>query len=289
MDGYFFAFLTAILAATAAIIQKKVLKNEHASEFVAVFAIINLVICIPLFFYIDYSTITFFGLVVVYLASLLGSAAFYLIAISIRHSEISAISPLLVLGPGISALLGLGLLGEVLRVHQWFGILILILGAYVLESHKHEGILDPLKYLIKAKFTKYVLLALILYGFSSVLDKIIITSRGLSPLSYTAFVHLFIAINYFIFISVKYSPKEIMIGFKDAKWVILIVSFATLGYRFSSLLAIKQLEIGVVSAIKRLSAVLIVLIGGEIFHEHNLKRKIIACVIMVFGAVLIVV
>ncbi len=52
MNGYFFAFLTAILTASAALIQKKLLNKEHASEFVAVFAIVNLVICVPLFFYL---------------------------------------------------------------------------------------------------------------------------------------------------------------------------------------------------------------------------------------------
>ncbi len=102
-------------------------------------------------------------------------------------------------------------------------------------------------------------------------------------------MHLFIAINFSIFVSFKYSPKEIVKGFVDAKWIIVLVSLATIGYRFSALLALKQLEVGVVSAIKRLSAVLIVLIGGELFHEHNLRQKIVACVIMILGAVLIVV
>ena len=46
MNGYLFAFLTAILTASAALIQKKLLNKEHASEFVAVFAIVNFAICI---------------------------------------------------------------------------------------------------------------------------------------------------------------------------------------------------------------------------------------------------
>lgn len=289
MNGYFFAFLTAFLAATAAILQKKLLKKEHASEFTAVFAIINLAICIPLFFYVDYSSFNWSGLWFVFLVSLMAATAFYLVTISVRHSEVSSISPLLVLGPGISALLSLGILKENLSFNQWLGIFVLIVGAYILQSHKHDHILDPIKQLIGSKYSKYVLLALLLYGFCSVSDKFIITSQNLSPVAYTAFVHLFIAINYSIFVSIKYSPKEIVLGFKDAKWVIVVVSLATLGYRFSSLLALKQLEVGVVSAIKRLSAVMVIIVGGEIFHEHNLIQKLLACFIMIIGAVLIVV
>ena len=52
--------------------------------------------------------------------------------------------------------------------------------------------------------------------------------------------------------------------------------------------AIQLAFAGLVIAVKRMSAFFVVLIGGELFHEKNLLRKSIACLIMLAGAGLIV-
>jgi len=60
------------------------------------------------------------------------------------------------------------------------------------------------------------------------------------------------------------------------------------GHRLAQMQAIQLAYAGLVIAIKRMSAFFVVLIGGEIFHEKNLLRKSIACLIMIGGAALIV-
>lgn len=79
-----------------------------------------------------------------------------------------------------------------------------------------------------------------------------------------------------------------MDGFSRAKWFILFVAVCTVGYRFAQSAALKQVETGIVIAIKRMSALIIVALSGEFFHEKNLLKKIIASVIMIAGILLLV-
>jgi uncharacterized membrane protein len=68
-----------------------------------------------------------------------------------------------------------------------------------------------------------------------------------------------------------------------------LVSILTVGYRFAQAEAFKQAQAGLVIAIKRTSALLIVvLVGGEMFQEKHLIKKTIAALIIVAGILLII-
>jgi len=289
MIGYFFAFLTPAFNAAATLFGKKLLNKEHTTTYVASLAFVAFLICIPMFFFIDYSELSLKFLLILFFNCLMGSLAFILVASSIRHSQVSLIAPLLVLGPGITSLMSLLFLKEVMSIQQCFGIFVLIIGAYILESNQNDKMFDPLKNMLKSKYTIYTLIALLLYSFSSVVDKILVVKQDMSVISYIAFAHLFNAIIFMIYINYKFSIKDILKSVKDDGVFLFLIGFFTVGYRFASIEAIKYFFVGVVSAIKRVSSLIVVVVGGELFHEDNILRKTIACLIMVGGVVLLVI
>ena len=285
-----FALLAAFFSAGAVLIQKRTLINEHAMEFSTNLALLNVMLTLPFFFFVDFSQIKFWPLAFIFFASILGSIAFLLVAKGLRHMEISSASPLLVLGPGITATLAFIFLGESLKPLQVGGIGVLILGSYILELKDSHDFLHPIRVFNQSKYVYFIVIALILYGVSSVLDRQILAHFNVEPIAYIAFVHIFIAFHFIVMISIFHDGfKGIQNGFKNVGPWLLLASMLTIGYRFAQAQAVKIAYVGLVVPVKRLSAFFTTIIGGELYHEHNLLRKAIACLIMILGVILIVI
>lgn len=285
MQWYFFAILTALLTAAAAIVEKKTLLKEHAMEFSAVLAVFNFLIALVLLPYINFN-FSLKILVMIYTASVLATIAFLFIAKAVRHMDISVVSPLLSFSPAVVAGLAFFILGEKISYIQLGGILLLIIGSYILELHNHDTKKIFTK-TFKSNYFYYIFLALILYAFCSILDKLILNS--ISPLTYIPIVHFFIAINFIVLICIFHNGfKGIKHGVKSAgKWIFLVAVLVT-GYRLSQAQAVSMTYVSLVIPIKRMSAFFATVIGGKVFHEKNLAKRTLACVIMLAGAFLVI-
>jgi drug/metabolite transporter (DMT)-like permease len=303
MSWVLFALLASILAAASSIFEKKNLLHQHAMEFSAGMSIILLLITTPLWIFSDPSSLSLEAIGLIFLASVIGAIAFLLIAKAMRHVAISLTSPFLVFEPFFTAIIAVILLSERLSLLQIGGIIILVVGAYVLNSHEYDNLLTPFKHIFKSKYNKYIFLALILYSLDSILDKKILGTGataqsilgaplGVPVLTFLPLIHFFTAIN-FILLMILFHDGFQGIG-KSLKhnfgWV-LAVAALTLGYRLAQVYAISLpgVMISLIIPIKRLSSLFSTVIGGEIFHEENILRKSLACVIMIIGAVLIVI
>lgn len=286
-----FAILTAVLTATQVIVQKKVLFKEHAMSFSATLAVVAAVIAMPFLFIVDYSKITLLAWIIMYSISIFGSIAFLLIAKAIRHMDVSSSSPLLVISPAFTAIIAWIILGETLTLLQISGVALLIFGSYILELKKHHDLLEPFRVFRRSKYIHYIVLALILYAICGTGDRFVLGTANLSvaPEAYMAIMHIFLAINYLFMISIFHDGfKEIKSGLKRNGWWVLLVAGLTFGYRYSQVFAIKDANIALVSSIKRSAALFTTIIGGRLFHEKNIFRKSIAC-LMIIGGILIII
>jgi drug/metabolite transporter (DMT)-like permease len=289
MSWLIYALICAIFTSAAALVQKKTLIKQHAMEFSASLALINFILSIPLFFFIDFSNVTLQALGLIFVVSFFGSIAFLLIAKSIRHMEISAASPLLVLGPGISALLAFFILGERLTILQSVGILTLIIGSYILELKNHHDLFHPLRVVKQSKYVYFIFLALLIYGFCAVFDRMLLTKFAVEPLTYIAFVHVFIAFHFLVLMTFFHDGiKGIKFGIKNAGPWLFVIAILTISYRLAQMEAVKMAYVGLVLPVKRMSALFTTVIGGGIYHEHNLLRKVVSCMIMIVGVLMLV-
>ncbi|MCK9425514.1 MAG: EamA family transporter [Ignavibacteriaceae bacterium] len=289
MTWFFIALASSLMSAFAAITQKKALFNRSPLEFSFLLAVVNLVFSIPFFLAVDYVTINTSNLSILFIKSIIGVAAFLCVMTALKNLQISNALPLLALTPGFVAISAFFLLGESLKATEVIGLLSLIAGTYILESKNLKEILFPLNVFIKSKYHRYILAALFLFTASSIMDKLLLSKMNLSPISLTAFQHLFFAILFSaIFLLFNKNKGEVIINFKkqDLGWIVLI-SLLTIGYRYTQVVSISLASVALTLAVKRTSVLWATIIGGKIFNDSNLPKKMIAVLFILLGAILI--
>jgi len=288
MIWYIIALTSAFFSASAAIFEKKILFKEKALAFSTTLAILNLLLAIPFFFFVDFSTLTTSGLIVLFIKSILGATAFLCVMIGIKNLELSNALPLLVLTPGLVALGAFIFLQESLTGLEIAGMFLLLSGTYVLQLKTRQKFLDPWKIFLKSKGHYYILGALILFTITSILDKAILKNFKVPVNAFMGFQHLFLAIIFLSFIIFSGKTKQIKSPFKNSLKYIFFLAIITIIYRYTQILAVKQAPVALVLSIKRISVFFAVVIGGRLFKEHNLLKRAIATAIMIIGAVLII-
>jgi uncharacterized membrane protein len=289
MEWFYLAFISAILSAVAAILQKKVLFDFDALEFSFVLSICNALLVLFFINTIDFELINLTGLVILYLKTFLGALAFWCVMLAIKNMEISGALPLMVLTPGLVALLSFFILDESIAYIELVGMLLLLFGVYVLEVKKGDKLISPFKTFIKSNYHHYIIYAILLFAFSSIIDKVVLKNYKLTPLTFVVFQQIFLFINFSIIL--LYKKKNIVSIVKSVKpntlvWIVLI-SIVTIGYRYSQIEAIKIAPVALVLSIKRTSVFFASILGGKIFSEKYLFKKGIAIVVMLIGAYLI--
>ena len=290
MQWYYLALISALFSASAAIMEKKTLFKERALEFSAVLAIFNVLLSIPFISQIDFSALPIPALAVLFGKSILGMTAFLFIMHGIKNLEISGALPILVLTPGFVAFFAFLLLKETLSMGQVGGLVLLLVGTYVLQMAHEKDLLAPFKIFGKSKGHRYLLGALIIFTITSILDKWLLRDFKLPPYTMLTFQHLFLGINFFILTLIRRkSAVSLVKTFKNSWKPILLISAFTIIYRLTQILAVKSGSVALVLALKRVSVFFAVVIGGQLFKEHFLRRKTIATLIMLAGAALVII
>ena len=289
MTWFIVALTSSLLSAFSTIVEKKVLFTQRPFEFSFTLSIVNLLFSIPFFFFIDYGTIHTANLSILFIKSIIGVGAFLSVMTALKNMQISNALPLLALTPGFVAVFAFFFLGESLKTHEVIGLICLVAGTYILESKSLKEILFPLNVFIKSKYHHYVLLALLLFTISSIMDKLLLIKLNLTPVSLTAFQHLFFA---FIFILIYFLSKagkaeqKVNINKKDMGWFAL-VSILTIGYRYTQVVSVGLASVALTLAVKRTSVLWATIIGGKIFKDSNLLKKTIAVLFILVGTILI--
>ncbi len=287
MNWIIYALISAFLVSIATVLQKRALQTDHTTQFSATLAFVNLIICIPLFFVIDYGSLTTSTLFSLFIASLLGGGGVLYSTKALRHMGISEVSPLFVLGPGLTAIVAFLFLGEGLTALQIIGIIVTLLGAYLLELRSHD-LLSPFKTVKSSKYIHYLLLSLLLYAGSAVIGRSLLSTHHVQPEAFLAFAHFFLAIVFLGIYFHKYDGWQgISSVMRSHGWIIVVISILMVGHRYAEIYSVKLAYVGLVAVVQRSSALFTTVIGGRIFKEKHLVLKAAACVIMIIGILLI--
>lgn len=200
-----------------------------------------------------------------------------------KHGELSKILPLASLGPVVSLLLGWILLSQVPSLVAVVGILVIVVGIYVLNL-KGRYLHNPLKIFTADKANLYTLFGLILVAMAGVLDKRAIDASG--PMYYS-FVSTLGAVAT-LFISAKVSGvKETLLIKQHSKP--LLVTGVLFGASYTAyILAIAHGPLAYVTALRNSSALLVgSLIGLWFLKESFTKPKLVALLLIVAGSTLL--
>ncbi|MFA7288459.1 MAG: DMT family transporter [Melioribacteraceae bacterium] len=316
MNWFILSFISAIFSAAGAITEKKSLLNFDPLRFSFWSSVSTLIFTIPFFFFAVYPPNADTSLNFLFFKTILSAGAFYSVMMSIKNLEISEALPLLALSPGFIAVFGVLLIGDHLSFQQWSGILLMLIGTYVLELKKgNNHFFDPIKNLFTGGKYNYIIIALFLFTATSLIDRVLLKDFKLPPYTFMAYQQLFFVVIFGAALMVwGKRSAESGGGNSSADWtsifsrglkqentnpassnkntrnmviLLLLVGVFTFIYRYTQIEAVKLAPVALVISVKRLSILFAIIAGGRIFKEDNISRRIAAAVLIITGTALL--
>lgn len=211
--------------------------------------------------------------------------SFILYTKAIRISPLSLAVPLISLTPVFLVFTSFVILRELPTIAGFFGILLVVVGAYILNLNGlGKGVLEPFKLIFKEKGCVYMMIAAFLFSIDSTLSKILVQKS--SPLFYGAIYLVIMAIS--LLIISFFASKRGIVQLKSNFWELFPIGlFFGLMVIFHNF-AIRLVIVPYMISIKRTSSIFSVLYGWILFKEKNIKVRLIGAVIMLIGAGLII-
>ena len=196
-----------------------------------------------------------------------------------KHLPITLFGPINATRPIIVLLGGLLLFGEHLNLYQWIGVIIAVISFYMLSvSGKKEGISFT-----HNKWVFCVIMATLLGAVSALFDKYLLGRfNNMFVQAWSNFYQL--ALMTVILFTLWWPTRRHTTPFQW-KWpIIFIAVFLTLAdYAYFVSLAQSASMVSIVSMIRRSSVIVSFLCGALIFHEKNLKSKVIDLLLVLLG------
>ena len=196
-----------------------------------------------------------------------------------KHLPITLFGPINATRPIIVLLGGLLLFGERLNLYQWIGVIIAVISFYMLSvSGKKEGISFG-----HNKWVFCVIMATILGAVSALFDKYLLGRfNNMFVQAWSNFYQL--ALMTVILFTLWWPTRGHTTPFQW-KWpIIFIAVFLTLAdYAYFVSLAQSASMVSIVSMIRRSSVIVSFLCGALLFHEKNLKSKVIDLLLVLLG------
>src|SRR3989344_3004091 len=246
MEWYYLVTLAAFFISFVPILRKNILIKEHATEYATTLYLFVSLMLLPSIVKVDWNA-GWLVWILMYLKAILLTFAIILSNRAARHMEVSTVEPLRNFSVIFVLMMSFLFLGERINGIQGIGIILVLLGSYIIEVKK-----TSMKFSLPGKkWVMFLMGAMFLGSICSVMDKVI--------LKYTSVYTLLIALTI---------SSELFYLFAVATPVSLLSLIMTL---------------------RRLNTLISTVIGGELFHEHNLFQKITAAIIMIAGTYLVVV
>jgi drug/metabolite transporter (DMT)-like permease len=286
MLWWILVLLSAVLITGQDLLKKKMLKAEHAHTFATMRAIA--IATIGLFFlpFIDIQ-VSLEVLFLLYIASFIACISVLYATKAVRHMELSIVAPLDNLGPAFLLFFAIIFLGETPTTIQVLGIVLLAIGAYLLEVRPEKNnYLDPLREIITSRYIHYFLFAIILAAGLAIFEKYAMTSL-LTPVTYLFFFYIFFMINFVIMHWYQFGLDELKQEFIQSSPKYFLEGLFSVLAGVTYLFALVVAPVTLVVPLRRASTLFTTIIGGRMFNEKNSVMKVIACCIMIAGAYLL--
>ena len=216
--------------------------------------------------------------------------AMLLYSLAIRDSALHLTLPYLAFTPVFNVITGNVILGEVVSTEKLLGILLVVLGAYLLNSKKHaithpKQLLLPLVSIVAEKGSRLMLIAAIVYSFTSVLGKG--AMQFVEPEYFGAFYFSVIGCAGLL-LTLLIRPASVSVIFHKP------ISCMTVGFFMavmvvSHFMAIALVEVAYMITVKRTSLLFGIILGAVMFSEKGLAQHFIAGTLMVLGVGIILI
>ena len=285
MHWLFFAFLNALFHSISTALGKRGAQKVDAYSAAWSQSFFALLVIVPIaYFTQSFQPVTQMFWVAITVASLLHVCATVLFFKAIKDSPLSLVMPILSLTPVFLLISSPLILGEFPSPLGVVGILVMVVGSYILNlSKRTKGIFEPLTSIVKEKGTREMFYVAVLWSIASNFDKIGVTSAN--PILWT--VATFSALTFYMTLILLYKR----ISFKPIFRHVSV--FAPIGLTIGlsnlfQMIAISMTIVPNVIAMKRTSSLFGIIWGKLFFNETNIKERFLGAAVMLIGVILIV-
>ncbi|MEW5766258.1 MAG: DMT family transporter [bacterium] len=284
MLWFIYALLCAFSLATADAFSKKTLEASGAYLIAWVrwaYAFPFLLLTLP-FISIPQLDSTFFGVTLILLPLEITTAVLYVKAI--KDSPLSLTIPFLATTPVFTILTSFLILEELPDRSGTSGIILIGMGAYLLNVHTGKaGILAPIKAIKRERGSVLMLIVAFIFSITSNLGKVAIQHS--SPAFFALCYDALLSVVIFPLVLLREKP-----GFSG--FILKGRAFLVIGFFYALMiifhnLAITLVEVPYMISVKRTSLIFSVLYGAVLFKEAYIKERIIGSMVMVAGVILI--
>jgi len=204
------------------------------------------------------------------------------VASAYEYGDVSLIYPITTSSPLFIVILSYLILGEIITIQGFFGILMIIFGCFLMNMTKGKG-----KFELRAVIFAFI--AALIYSFGAINDKIGVTK--IDPILYIYIMMVFLAIFSPIFsiFFLRFQKKD-NINEKEEKinWKLLILASLTISLSTATFrLGLIGMPIAYATSIRQVSSLFGLLIGIYFFKEKSGFKRFIGCMVILLGVVLI--
>ncbi len=207
---------------------------------------------------------------------------------AIRDHPLALTLPYLAFTPVFVVLTGYLLLGEAVSLRGLGGILLVVFGAWLLNSgharlREWRSWAAPLSAVLYNPGSRLMLAVAALYSLTSVMGKGAI--QYMPPAQFGPFYTLVLGLAAPLLVGAT-RPASLAALWRRP-WANLLVAAGVGGMMVTHFLAIQQVEVAYMIAVKRTSLLFGILYGALLFHETGLGRNLFAGGLMLGGVVLV--
>lgn len=211
-----------------------------------------------------------------------------LYVLAIRDSPLSLTLPYLAFTPVLVTISGYLLLGETVTAQGFAGILLVVLGAYLLNL-EHARLRQPrtwfapLAAILRERGSRYMLSVAAIYGVTSVLGKG--AMHYMPTLSFGAFYFACVGLAT-LFVFALWQPSSLKTLLRP-RLSHMFVAGLMAAMVLTHFMALALVQTAYMISVKRTSILFGILLGALFFAERHLARNLLAGAIMVGGVALI--
>lgn len=205
-----------------------------------------------------------------------------------KHLPITIVGPINATRPVMVLIGALLVFGEQLNLYQWVGVILAILSFFMLsKSGKKEGI--DFKH---DKWIYFIVAASVLGAVSGLYDKYLMASVenggvGLDRMVVQSYYNIYQFFMMGCMMMLLWYPKRKQTTPFRWDWCIILISIflSAADFVYFYALSLDGAMISIVSMVRRGSVIVSFLFGAMVFHEKNLKSKVIDLLLVLLGMV----
>ena len=282
-------FGRVIFASFANVLQKKLAIQNHHPLFIvmASYALLS-IISLPILLSLPIVHLSEYFWVNIVIAALLDMAGTLFLVFSLSKTDLSIFGPLNAYKIVISMLLAMVFLSEMPSSQGFLGISIIITGSFFLmQGTTKTTNQQSLFMLFTNRGVQYRFLSILLFSIGTLpLKNAVMEGQALTTTIFWCLIGFPLAIlSYFLF-----NKREEQSFFQQAKPVLPELTYLAITLflmQYLTMIVLSKLLIAYSLALFQFSMVLQVFLGYRIFKEKNIKSRLIACLIMSIGSLLV--